>query len=359
MKLTRAERDALCQHEDSDIRDFLMAVETGRIGVIHDGGRGSSRKPRKDGTLRSYAGTLNSVWKHLDHTPWGEVTERQLEDFLHRPLDDEDADERSVSTATQNLSTIRGFYKWLMAYKRVAFELPDDNPSAFVRLDEDRLKRAQDRSPVADAMWLTIVRSPKLGPDDRLALGLGYYVGLRREEIVSVSPEAIDPMHQRILFVDRKGGKTKKGLEYGELVGLLGDHRPEVAEGAADWVQLMEFYAKYRTGETTLVPDGGVKYSGQRLIDRMEHHILPEAGLDPKAFTPHQLRHSFGTNMALCGLDVDRIADQMSHSSTETTARYIDAAGQVKAFRQRQKGESGAAAAWRQAGTPLLAVPDL
>ena len=332
-KLTRDEREALTKHTDPDIQAFLMAVENGRIGVIYKGGRGNSRKPRQDGTLVSYAGTLKRLHEYLDGPSWQDVTERDLEDFLHRPLPDDGP--RSMTTAVQYLSVLRNFYAYLMAYRRVEFATPDDNPSAFVRLDEERLKRAEDRLPVSDDQWMAVVGSP-LAVDDRLALGLGYYVGLRREEIVTVAPHAIDPLRKRILFVDRKGGKTKTGLEYGELVGVLQDHRPEVADGAEDWIDLVEFYARSRHGEDTLVPGYGVKHAGQRLRDRLQHTILPGAGLHPGAFTPHALRHSFGTNLALAGVPLERIADQMSHSSTETTMRYINAAGQIAAWRKRE-----------------------
>ena len=333
MSLTRDERAALCEHADADIAAFLTSVETGRVGVVHaSGGRGESRRPRADNTVVSYAGTLARLHDHLDGPDWQDVTERELEDFLHRPLDDGRA--RSISSAQQNLSAIRNFYRWLAAYKRVDFATPDDNPAAFVRLESDRLARAAERLPVTDAQWLAVVHSP-LALDDRVALGLGYYVGLRRSEIVTVAPHAIDPLHRRILFVDRKGGKTKMGLEYGELVGVLQDHRPEVADGADEWIELVESYARSRRGEATLVPDQGVKDPGQRLRDALEGTILPNAGLARDAFTPHSLRHSFGTNMALAGMDIERIADQMSHSTTETTLRYVNAAGQIAAWRRR------------------------
>ena len=333
MKLTRVQRVQLCTHPDPDIQAYLTAIETGRIGVIYEGGRGASIKPRSAATLVSYQGTLNQLHIYLGGKAWADVTEADLESFLHRSMSAGGA--RGANTAVQNRTCIRGFYKYLRAYDRVPFSRPDDDPSAFVRIDPDRLKRADERQPIADADWLSVVRSPRLATDDRLALGLGYYCGLRREEIVTVAPHAIDPLHQRILFVDRKGGKTKTGLEYGELVGLLCDERPEVSQGARDWVTLIELYAKHRAGENTLVPDYGVRNPGQRLIDRLNHHILPGAKLAPGCFTPHSLRHSFGTNMALCGLDLHVIADQMSHTSTETTMRYVNMAGQIKAFRKR------------------------
>ena len=342
MKLTRDQRIALTEHPDADIAAYLTAIETGRVGVIYEGGRGASIKPRGNATLVSYQGTLSKLYEFLQRqsstgdVSWADVTEAQLEDYLHRTLSGGPM-HRGIATATQNRTCIRGFYKYLRAYDRVPFTRPDDDPSAFVRIDPDRLRRADERQPITDADWLAVIRSPRLATDDRLALGLGYYCGLRREEIVTVAPRAIDPLHKRILFVDRKGGKTKTGLEYGELVELLCDERPEVAHGARDWVGLVEMYARYRDGENTLVPDHGVANVGQRFNDRLTHHILKDAGLARDAFTPHSLRHSFGTNMALCGLDLHVIADQMSHTSTETTMRYVNMAGQIKAFRKRNR----------------------
>ena len=333
MRLSRDERVAFCDHVDPDIAAFLTAVETGRIGGIATaGGRGAGRQPRTDATLVSYAGTLGHLYDHLDAPMWDDVTEADIEGFLHRPLDT--GRPRSVSSAQQNLSVIRNFYRWLDAYRRVDFDTPDDNPAAFVRLDAGRLRRATERMPVTDAQWNAVMRSD-LAVDDRVALGLGYYIGLRREEIVTLAPHAIDPLHQRILFVDRKGGKTKMGLEYGELVGVLQDHRPEVAAWTDEWIELVESYARSRHDEATLIPDYDVKHPGQHLADRLEDHVLPGAGLAPNAFTIHGLRHSFGTNMALAGMDIERIADQMSHSTIETTLRYVNAAGQIAAWRKR------------------------
>ena len=116
MKMTRAEREELCRHPDPDIEAYLKAVETGRVGVLYDGGRGSSIEPRTDGTLVSYRSTLNRLWTHLGGIPWGDVTEEDLESYLHRPMSGAGG-ARGVNTAKQNRTAVRGFYKWLVAYK--------------------------------------------------------------------------------------------------------------------------------------------------------------------------------------------------------------------------------------------------
>jgi len=43
-----------------------------------------------------------------------------------------------------------------------------------------------------------------------------------------------------------------------------------------------------------------------------------------KPVTPHMLRHSFGTNLMRMGYPPIVIADQMNHSSLDTTRGYID-----------------------------------
>lgn len=333
-KLTRAERTALCQSEDATIKAYLSDVESGRIGALYQAGRGASLEPRADATLVSYAGTLSRLRKHLGSVSWPEVTEELLQSFI-------DLEGRSANTARQNRACLRGFFLWLVDEEVFTAKR---NPARFLRAPKAQPSK---RPPVADHIWLQVMGSA-IDPDDRLSLGLGYYCGLRREEIGDLRPEQVDPMHKRILFIERKGGKTKDGLEYGELVGVLCDKLPHLAPGAQDWVQLMEFYAKYRQGEPTLVPDGGVQQVGQRLSDRLEHKVFPAAGLPADSFTYHMLRHSFGTNMALAGVEDRIIADQMSHSDRSTTEGYIHGAGQIAAWRKRNAGSSAAAQAWAE-----------
>ena len=146
MKLTRAEREELCRHQDPDIEAYLRAVETGRVGVLYDGGRGAGIEPRTDGTLRSYRGTLDALRAHLGATPWQDVTEPDLETWLHRPLTGAGG-ARGANTAKQNRTAVRGFYKWLVAYKRVRYDTFDADPSRFVRMTRSGSAARRNASP--------------------------------------------------------------------------------------------------------------------------------------------------------------------------------------------------------------------
>ncbi|MEV2273869.1 tyrosine-type recombinase/integrase [Nonomuraea africana] len=46
-----------------------------------------------------------------------------------------------------------------------------------------------------------------------------------------------------------------------------------------------------------------------------------KAGLPPE-FTPHSLRHSFGTQLLRNGVDIVVVADLMGHATLDTTRSY-------------------------------------
>jgi integrase len=56
---------------------------------------------------------------------------------------------------------------------------------------------------------------------------------------------------------------------------------------------------------------------------------IKRAGINKK-ITWHNLRHSAGTNLAYAGVDILTISKVLSHSTTQHTMRYVDAANEMK-----------------------------
>lgn len=330
MAMTEDERTRLCIHEDPAIQGFLAGLATGSAGT--------NRKPKSTETIESYRGTLDRLcaWKTAD---WDRLTTDDLWEYINlpsavtgRPI--------SQNTVCQRRSAVVQFFRWL--YRKGVIESDTTEELGSPGQAET------DRHPVSDADWVKLASSD-MSPDDRLVLGLGYYCGMRREEIVTLTPQAINPLLEKIMFFARKGGKTKRGLGYGALIRILQQGLPHLAVGADEWVDIVESYARLRAHELHLWPAALGKNDGQRLRDRLEHHTLPAAGLDSRAFTPHQLRHSFATNMILCGMPIEILADAMSHSKIETTRAYIDMTNQVEAWFNRANAPkaNGSAVQWQ------------
>ncbi len=59
-----------------------------------------------------------------------------------------------------------------------------------------------------------------------------------------------------------------------------------------------------------------------RTVQLMFKRVARRAGLDPKGFSPHKLRHSFATWLRKKGVALDVIREALDHSSIQTTQIY-------------------------------------
>jgi integrase/recombinase XerD len=184
------------------------------------------------------------------------------------------------------------------------------------------------------------VRVPKpmprpLGPEAKVALmtgprrtrqmvALGLYAGLRCAEIAAVDGSDLflhlDPpmLHVRL----GKGGKDRAIPMHPELVDLL--------RGA---------------------PASGPLFPGQRgrthvsagSVSALLSRHLKRCGIDA---TPHQLRHTFGTEMTkMARGNLVVVADAMGHSSMQTTRGYVGWSGQAYDVIAAMYGDGGGDAA--------------
>lgn len=200
--------------------------------------------------------------------------------------------------------------------------------------------RDRNPKPVPDDVWLQLWRSD-IDDMERLWLGMGYYLGLRRFEIVTVSPGAVDLDTGTMVF-ERKGGSTQP-IEYRALTEAVRDLPTGVGEGASTWLRIFELEVERRNrlGALWVWYDatGDANLDSNRLNKRLTRSVLPQAGLDPDAVTPHMLRHSCATNLLRAGVPLEVIADQLSHSSTAMTLRYAKTAGQLSKWVQRRSDD--------------------
>lgn len=281
-------------------------------------------------TLLAYKQTLEKF--AALHPDAGQVTADDIEAFMGRPR--RTATGRpSAATAKRDRDAIRSFYKFLVSRHIVDWDPTQDVGVPTVR---NRVPRA-----IPDELWAQVWGS-RLCPDDRMWLGLGYFAGLRRFEIATISPDLFDVETHRILKFERKGG-SEFAIEYGDLARVVADHIPQVGIGVDRWLDLVSEYATLRKGCEFLSPSSTGKsitvdtgWYNKRLCV-----ILRDAGLPADTFTPHALRHSCATNLLRSGVPLEIIADQLSHASIETTRRYLQTSGQLGRWRLNGAKEEG------------------
>lgn len=202
---------------------------------------------------------------------------------------------RSPKTKHAYRSDLMGFYDWLAKRGRIAV-----NPVADTRAI--KLPTPMPR-PIGPEVAVALQRGRKR---TRQMVALGLYAGLRCAEIAALDgSDLFLHLEPPILLVrDGKGGKDRAVPMHPELVGILDD-----------------------------VPPAGPVFPGQRgrehvsaaSVSALLSRHLRACGI--KA-TPHQLRHTFGTEMTReANGDLLSVAVVMGHASMQTTRGYAGWAG--------------------------------
>jgi integrase len=282
-------------------------------------------------SLRVYAETLRKWlgWLDANGIDLFDVKPADVEDFASRIRTT--GRPPSAGSERRDVVVLRAFHAWGHE-TRLGLPLVSTAYAPSVR---DR-----NPKPVPDDVWLQLWRSD-IDDMERLWLGMGYWLGLRRFEIVTVSPCAVD-LNAGTMAFERKGGSTQP-IEYRALAEAVVDLPTGVGDGAATWLRIFELEVerRIRLGALWLWWDatGDANLDSNRLNKRLIRSVLPQAGLEPDAVTPHMLRHSCATNLLRAGVPLEVIADQLSHSSTAMTLRYAKTAGQLSKWVQRRSDD--------------------
>ena len=256
-------------------------------------------------TLTKYRLVLHAYEDWLLTTEWRlpSATTEAVEAFTRRPRTTDEA--AANATVTVEVAIVAAFYRW--AVRRLRWK---DNPAELA--GRPKVHNRQPR-PIDDADWLATWEQP-LDDVARVMLGLGFFCGLRREELTTLAGSQI--WNGRISSFIRKGG--------GE------DH--------FDWSDVLDHFAyalPHLQGER--LPDPLLRLARERNLQR----LVPWSSRRPEAlnkrmagwlpegvfFTPHQLRHSFATNLLRSGVPLDVACDLCNHSSPTITMRYVKTSG--------------------------------
>jgi integrase/recombinase XerD len=262
-----------------------------------------------EGTITNYAGVLSHYLDEcVGDRPLDMVPVEDVEAWLLRPRSGRArGNVASPATRQRNIAVLSSCYKFLTARGFTTRNIAD-------LLTSPKVNNRQPK-PIRDEVWVS--HYPRFDTDARIAMGLMFFFGLRREEACNLTGDMIDSSQGIIRDFLRKGGGDDS-YPYRDVLTVYADKLPHLLCGrSVDGIATdIERRARERGSGPLLgwSPDG------------MNKRFQNETWAAGK-FTPHQLRHSAATNLLRAGVPLDMVAWLMNHASPTTTMRYLKQSG--------------------------------
>ena len=230
------------------------------------------------------------------------ATRRDMRSYLG----DLDYAQYSRRTVNRRLSSVRSFFRWLAAE-----ELVESNPADVV--SGPKLARSLPRTiPPADmARLLSVWRGSDKPADmrNRAILEFLYACGARISETSGLLVDNVD-FDTAQVRVFGKGSKERivplHELAIASMRDYLFNARPELLAGK----ESPYFFVSTRGNQMS--PDA---------LRKMFKQSLLAAGLD-QTLSPHDMRHTFATDLVEGGADLRSVQEMLGHSSLSTTQIY-------------------------------------
>ena len=245
------------------------------------------------------AHTLKSYMNILDHflrwspVPLSKVTSKEVGLYVDHLLQKR----RTPKTITCHLQTIRLFFDYLMNEE----ELPISNPVIRISI---RLPKPLPRHLKDDQVTrlLAVIQDVR----DRAMFMLMLRCGLRVQEVVDLTVDAVDWQRRQIFVSQGKGGKDR-------IVYMSEDARSA----------LLAYLAKrsLKGKRLFLVQKGPLR--GQPLSVRgIQKRIESYAQKSKLNVSCHRLRHTMATQLLNADADLATIQDLLGHGQITTSQRY-------------------------------------
>lgn len=262
-------------------------------------------------TLRNYVSDLKQLRQFLDSRKLccngsEEVDFTRVDIHVVRAFLASLTRDRKKSSIGRKLAVLKGFFRYLVATKRV-----EKDPLLLIQSPKQE-KPLPNFLSVDDTFHLLDGIKVINGLDvrDRAALEVFYSCGVRVSELVGLNWVDVD-FQLGIIRVVGKGSKERI-VPIGEVaLGALTDYAAEQRK-------------KWRCscgGETAVFLNNRGERITTRSVARIVEKHLKLAGI-PLKMGPHGLRHSFATHLLNSGADLRVIQELLGHASLSTTQRY-------------------------------------
>ena len=219
------------------------------------------------------------------------------------------------TTINRHLSAIRGLFGWL-----VVAGLVEDDPTTTLN-GLKKHKRLPHKIPPSEMARILAVHGDRaIGGEqreqsisdirDQAVLELLYASGCRVSEVSGMLMRDLDLAHNQARVLG-KGSKERivplHDISVASIRTYLNEARPKLAAGGA-------------TGEWLFLSTRGNRFS-EDSIRRMLRNTLIEAGI-ASAYTPHDIRHTFASDLLEGGADLRSVQELLGHASPSTTQIY-------------------------------------
>lgn len=240
---------------------------------------------------------------------WQQFTEyvkpRKLSDVSRRDVERFKAKRKKDGLKPQSINDALRHLQAIYNYARKLGYFSGDNP--FVGIARYKLEKNPPRYLSREQIDTVLIISEQVGRDIHLVFAIGIFAGLRRLEIVNARWEWFD-FRQKLITLSSHDGFFLKDSETRTIP--LHD-------------RLAEILIPYRQANGfVFMPDkeGQGKYRYRYEFMRTFNIVLESANL--KWVTPHVLRHTFASQLAIAGVSLYKIANWLGHSDVKTTQVY-------------------------------------
>jgi integrase/recombinase XerC len=300
--------------DNAVVREYLSYLQTVR-GV-------------SERTLSAYSDDLS---RYVHYCNNHEITPVAADPYeVQSFIADLSAERAAPSSVNRRLSSIRGFYRWLVRFGRRT-----DNPC-------DTLKNVKTPSHLPSVLWEDEMADFAVLPEtcnmlwparDKALILTMYSAGLRISELVSLSMNRLTGNMEGARIMG-KGGKERMVFFSEEARAALMDYLPERETRIKNFLQNTSHKGTKARSSPLPTPYSPLPHSSDALFISEKGRPLSVSGTRwiitqyaqmsglGKNIHPHSLRHSFATHLVNAGCDVRIVQEMLGHASISTTQRY-------------------------------------
>lgn len=252
-------------------------------------------------TCRHYQRDLQNLMTfcHAENMhSWADIATHQLRSYLsqrHRQG-------LSAASLQRELSSIRSFYRYLVAQKQVT-----NNPATGVLTPKK--SRPLPKTLDVDQVQHLFIESPDnaIAIRDQAIIELLYSSGLRLAELVNCDVDNLDLLDATVR-VTGKGNKTRV-LPVGKMA----------IKSLRDWLKQRALWVD-ETQKALFVSQTGGRLSHRSVQQRLKLWGQKQ-GLDTRLH-PHKLRHSFASHLLESSGNLRAVQELLGHADISTTQIY-------------------------------------